>query len=120
MPPRSVALVRQNASELTRVVAGYTLAAAQNVAAAIVSFVFILFAMFLLFRDGDRIVARIPDLLPFERARSEALLARVRDVIYGSVYGVVVIAVVQGALCGGIFWIFSGFHPPRCGAWSPW
>ena len=102
-----VAWVQQNASELTRVVAGYTLAAAQNVAGAVVSFVFILFAMFLLFRDGDRIVARIPDLLPFERARSEALLARVRDVIYGSVYGVVVIAVVQGALCGGIFWILG-------------
>ena len=83
------------------------------------SFVFVIFAMFLLFRDGDRIVARIPDLLPFERARSEALLARVRDVIYGSVYGVVVIAVVQGALCGGSSGS-SGFHPPRCGAWSPW
>jgi hypothetical protein len=27
-----------------------------------VSFVFVIFAMFLLFRDGDRIVARIPDL----------------------------------------------------------
>jgi predicted PurR-regulated permease PerM len=72
-----------------------------------VSVVFVIFAMFLLFRDGDRIVARIPDLLPFERARSEALLARVRDVIYGSVYGGVVIAVVQGALCGGIFWILG-------------
>jgi len=102
-----VAWVRQNAGELTRVVAGYTLAAAQNVAGAVVSFVFVIFAMFLLFRDGDRIVAKIPDLLPFERARSEALLDRVRDVIYGSVYGVVVIAVVQGGLCGGIFWILG-------------
>ena len=102
-----VAWVRQHASELARVVAGYALAAAQNLAGAVVSFVFVIFAMFLLFRDGDRIVARIPDLLPFERARSEALLTRVRDVIYGSVYGVVVIAVVQGALCGGMFWILG-------------
>jgi predicted PurR-regulated permease PerM len=101
------AWVRQHASELTRTVAGHTLAAAQGVAGAVVSFVFILFSTFLLFRDGDRIVAAIPDLLPFERARSEALLTRVRDVIYGSVYGVVVIAVVQGALCGGIFWILG-------------
>src|SRR6185436_21032995 len=102
-----VAWVRQNPGELTRVVAGYTLAAAQNVAGAVVSFVFVIFAMFLLFRDGDRIVARIPDLLPFERVRSEALLARVREVIHGSVYGVVVIAVVQGALCGAICWILG-------------
>ena len=102
-----VAWVRQNSSELTRVVAGYTLAAAQSVADAVVSFVFVIFAMFLLFRDGDQIVAKIPDLLPFERARTDALLARARDVIYGSVYGVVVIAVVQGALCGGMFWILG-------------
>jgi predicted PurR-regulated permease PerM len=105
--PAIVAWVQQHASELTRVVAGYALVAAQNVAGAVASFVFVIFAMFLLFRDGDRIVARIPDLLPFERPRTEALLARVRDVIYGSVYGVVVIAVVQGALCGGIFWILG-------------
>jgi predicted PurR-regulated permease PerM len=102
-----VAWGRQNASELTRVVAGYTLAAAHSAAGAVMSFIFVIFAMFLLFRDGDRIVARIPDLLPFERVRSEALLARVREVIYGSVYGVVVIAVVQGALCGAIFWILG-------------
>jgi predicted PurR-regulated permease PerM len=102
-----VAWVRQHEGELARLIAGYTLAAAQNVAGAVVSFVFIIFAMFLLFRDGDRIVAAIPDLLPFERARSEALLTRVRDVIYGSVHGVVIIAVVQGALCGGMFWILG-------------
>ena len=95
---------RQHASEE---VAGHTLAAAQDVAGAVVSFVFVIFAMFLLFRDGDQIVARIPDLFPFERARTDALLARARDVIYGSVYGVVVIAVVQGALCGGMFWILG-------------
>jgi predicted PurR-regulated permease PerM len=102
-----MAWVRQNAGELTRLVAGSALAAAQNVAGAVVSFVFVIFAMFLLFRDGDRIVEKMPDLLPFERARSKALLTRVRDVIYGSVYGGVVIAVVQGALCGGIFWILG-------------
>jgi predicted PurR-regulated permease PerM len=101
------AWVRQHASELTRMVAGYTLAAAQGVAGAVVSSVFIIFTTFLLFRDGDRIVARIPDRLPFERTRSEAMLARVRDVIYGSVHGVVVIAVIQGALCGGMFWILG-------------
>jgi predicted PurR-regulated permease PerM len=60
--------------------------------------------MFLLFRDGDRIVAKVPELLPFERIRSEQLLFRIRDVIYSSVYGVVVIALIQGVLCGGMFW----------------
>lgn len=102
-----VAWVQQHASELARVAAEYTLTVAASVTRAVVSFVFIIFAMFLLFRDGDRMVARIPDLLPFERVRSEMLLLRIRDVIYGGVYGVVVIALLQGALCGGMFWILG-------------
>lgn len=97
----------QHAAELARTAGGYTLAIAASVTRAIVSFVFVMFAMFLLFRDGERLVAGIPDLLPFERSRSEALLARIREVIYGGVYGVVVIALIQGALCGWMFWILG-------------
>jgi predicted PurR-regulated permease PerM len=72
-----------------------------------VSSVFVIFALFLLLRDGDRIVATIPDLLPFERQRGEALLRRIKDVVQASVYGVVLIAVVQGALCGAMLWLLG-------------
>jgi len=95
---------RQHADELTAAAARYTVNIATGVTGAVMSFLFIIFTMFLLFRDGDQIVARIPDLLPFPRARSEALLLRIRDAIHGGVYGVVVIALIQGALCGGMFW----------------
>jgi predicted PurR-regulated permease PerM len=97
----------QNASAVAGVVAGYTVAIAASVTGAIISFVFIVFAMFLLFRDGDRIVARIPDLLPFQPAQSEALLFRIRDAIHGGVFGIVVIALIQGALVGGMFWLLG-------------
>jgi predicted PurR-regulated permease PerM len=99
--------VTQNASAVAGVVAGYTVAIAASVTGAILSFVFIVFAMFLLFRDGDRMVARIPELLPFERAQSEALLLRIRDAIHGGVFGIVVIALIQGALVGGMFWVLG-------------
>lgn len=101
------AWARQHASELATVAARSTFSVAANVTTAIVSFIFIIFALFLLLRDGHRIVARIPDLLPFERARSEALLLRIREVIHGSVYGVVVIALIQGFLTGGMFWVLG-------------
>jgi predicted PurR-regulated permease PerM len=97
----------QNASAVAGVVAGYTVAIAASVTGAIISFVFIVFAMFLLFRDGDRIVARIPELLPFQPAQSEALLLRIRDAIHGGVFGIVVIALIQGALVGGMFWVLG-------------
>jgi predicted PurR-regulated permease PerM len=99
--------IEQHASELGRVTAEYSLALAANITSLVVSFVFTMFAMFLLLRDGNRVVARIEDLLPFERARSEAILLHIRDVIYGSVYGVVVIAMLQGVLCGVMFSILG-------------
>jgi predicted PurR-regulated permease PerM len=95
----------QNASGVAGAVAGFTVAIAASVTGAVVSFVFIIFAMFLLFRDGDRIVVRIQELLPFERPQNEALLLRIRDAIHGGVFGIVVIALIQGALVGGMFWL---------------
>jgi predicted PurR-regulated permease PerM len=99
--------VTQYAGELGRATAGYSLAIAANISGVVVSFVFTIFATFLLLRDGEQLVRRMLDLLPFERARNDALLARIRDVIDASVYGVLVIAVIQGALSALMFWILG-------------
>jgi predicted PurR-regulated permease PerM len=99
--------IAQYAGELGRATAGYSLAIAANISSVVVSFIFTIFATFLLLRDGEQLVRRMLDLLPFERARNDALLARIRDVIYASVYGVLVIAVIQGALCALMFWILG-------------
>ncbi|HZR22864.1 MAG TPA: AI-2E family transporter [Vicinamibacterales bacterium] len=81
----------------------YTVSFATGLFEAVVSSVFIVIALFLLLRDGDDLVRAIPDLLPFERERSEALLRRIKDVVQASVYGVVVIAALQGVLYGLMF-----------------
>ncbi len=114
-PARAADTVAQHASEIAQLAAGYALAFATNVTGAIVSFVFIIFTIFFLFRDGERIAAGIPDYLPFERARSEAMLARIRDVINASVYGVLVIAAIQGLLMG---LAFSVLRIPSAALWG--
>ncbi len=98
------AWITQQANQLAGALAQYSLSIAASVTNVIVSSIFTVFALFFLFRDGDRIAREIPDLLPFDRGRSEAMLIRIRDVIYASVYGIVVIALIQGALCGFMFW----------------
>ena len=110
-----VAWGTQNVSAVAGALAGYTVQIAASVTGAVISFVFIIFAMFLLFRDGDRLVARIPDLLPFERPQSEALLMRIRDAIHGGVFGVVVIALIQGTLLGAMFW---ALRIPSAALWA--
>jgi predicted PurR-regulated permease PerM len=85
----------------------HTMSAAADVGGAALSFALIAVGTFLLLRHGETLVATIPDLLPFDRTRSEAFLIRIRDVVYASMHGVVTIAAVQGVLCGGMFWLLG-------------
>jgi predicted PurR-regulated permease PerM len=98
---------QRHISELAGSVGRYSVSIVTGVLDVLVSSVLVIVALFLLLRDGDGIVDSIPDLLPFERQRSEALLRRITDVVQASVYGVVVIALVQGALCGAMFWLLG-------------
>ncbi|HVT93772.1 MAG TPA: AI-2E family transporter [Bryobacteraceae bacterium] len=93
----------QHAKGLTQIAAKFSLSFAGNITGLIVSFVFTVFTVFYLFRDGARLVGKIPEFLPLERPQSEALIRRIGDVIDGSIYGVLVIAVIQGALAGLAF-----------------
>jgi predicted PurR-regulated permease PerM len=102
-----VAWASTHASEWVAGAGTYTMSAAAGAGGALLSFALIAVATFLLLRHGEKLVATIPDLLPFERSRSEALLVRIRDVIHASMYGVVTIATIQGVLCGGMFWLLG-------------
>lgn len=106
-PAVVVGWITRHLADLGGVIAEKSLSVAAGVGGVLASSIFTVFAMFLLFRDGDRLVARVITLLPFERTRSDAMLMRIRDVIYASVYGVVVIAMLQGALCGSMFWVLG-------------
>ena len=102
-----VAWASAHGSEWVAGAGQYTMSAAAGVGDAILSFALIAVATFLLLRHGETLVATIPDLLPFERTRSEALLLRIRDVVHASMHGVVTIAMIQGLLCGGMFWLLG-------------
>jgi len=78
-----------------------------GVIGTVVKIFFILFTMYYLFRDGERISNKLPDQLPLERERAVRILMRTRDIINASVYGVLVIAVIQGFLGGLMFWFLG-------------
>jgi predicted PurR-regulated permease PerM len=88
-------------------IASRTLGFVGGLVGIIVEVFFVIFTMYYLFRDGDKIVRALPNFLPLERSQSERILARTRDVISASLYGVLVIALIQGALGGLMFWILG-------------
>lgn len=85
-------------------IAGRTLGLVGGLIGTIVQIVFVIFTMFYLFRDGARIVRAVRDALPLEQSQAEEIFARTHEVIGASIYGVLVIAAIQGVLGGLAFW----------------
>jgi predicted PurR-regulated permease PerM len=68
-------------------------------------------AMFYLFRDGDSIVARLREVLPFEKAHREKMIDETRELIFASVTSSLVAAVAHGIL-GGLAFGLTGIRAP--------
>jgi len=96
---------------LSSAVLGQSVGIMGNVLGAIVKSFFVVITMYYLFRDGDKIVKALPSALPFGTDQSEAMLARINQVIGASVYGVVTIALLQGLL-GGLAFLVLGVPSP--------
>jgi predicted PurR-regulated permease PerM len=88
-------------------VIGQTLGIMGNLLGTIFKSFLVIITMYYLFRDGDKIVRALPQVLPFGSEQSEALLTRIDEVIGASVYGVVTIAMLQGLLAGLAFWVLG-------------
>ena len=73
----------------------------------VVEVFFVIFTMYYLFRDGERMRAAAYDLMPLSGPQAREILDRTGEVIGASVYGVLVIAVVQGVLGGLAFWVLG-------------
>jgi len=104
---RSQQYVVERLKGLSGQIAGRTLGVVGGLVGAVVEIFFVIFTMYYLFRDGEWITDWLRDVLPLEKAQSHEIFARMRDVISASVYGVVAIATVQGALGGLMFWLLG-------------
>jgi predicted PurR-regulated permease PerM len=102
---RSQEFIVERLRGMSGAIAGRTLGFVGGVVGVVVQVFFVIFTMYYLFRDGDRIVKFLPDVLPLERSQSALILERTRSVIGASLYGVLVIAIIQGTLGGLAFWV---------------
>jgi predicted PurR-regulated permease PerM len=88
-----------------------TMSVVGGVLGGVVKLFFVLFALYYFFRDGDRLIAALPGILPLPRAEADAVIVRTTEIIHASVNGSIVIAIVQGGL-GGIVFALLGLPSP--------
>jgi predicted PurR-regulated permease PerM len=87
--------------------ASSTLLVVGGAVGAVVQMALVVFTMFYMFRDGERIRRAAYDIVPLERVQMQDIAARTRDVIGATIYGVLVISAIQGTLGTLIFWILG-------------
>lgn len=73
----------------------------------IISFFVMLYLLFFLLRDGPRLAEGIRRAIPLGEPYKQHLLARFTVVVRATVKGNALVAIVQGALGGIIFWILD-------------
>lgn len=97
--------VAERLRNLSGAIAGRTIGFVGGVVGVVVQVFFVIFTMYYLFRDGKRIRSAARQAMPVEGRKANEIFLRTRDVISASVYGVLVIATIQGVLGGIGFWI---------------
>lgn len=126
-------LVRQGASRYGEYMASKFGAIVRNIVIFLFEIFVMLFALFYFLRDGESIQERFQLILPFEESTRERMMEEARELIFASVTTSLVIAAVQGVICGGafvlvglgsaVFWgVLMAFLSllPVVGAWPVW
>ncbi len=103
-----VKALMERASGLLAAAAKYAVSGSFSAA---LQFAIALFVLFFMLRDRHEAVARLRSLLPMDRAEADALISRVGDAVYATVFGRIVVALVQGAVSAVIFAILGVSTP---------
>ena len=88
-------------------IATQALSIGQNTFEFVMSFGIMLYLLFFLLRDGAELSGRIKHAIPLSPEHKRHLLDKFTTVIRATVKGNIVVAMVQGALGGLIFWILG-------------
>lgn len=103
--------IRQKLAEAavaaSRLLAQKTLTAGQSTLTFIVNVVLMLYLTFFLLRDGHHLTELLVKALPLGDERERMLFKKFSEVIRATVKGNILVAMVQGALGGFIFWLLD-------------
>ena len=123
----------QVAAQALQFLATRAVSIGQNTLQVLVGFAIMLYLLFFFFRDGERIVGLLEKAIPMDSAYVGTLAAKFTSVVKATIRGNLIVAAVQGAMGGILFWavgvqgavlwaVVMGFLSllPAVGAWLVW
>jgi predicted PurR-regulated permease PerM len=101
----------QYLSRVGREVMAQVTSGAGNFVSVTLSFLFMLFSSFFMFKDGADFLSKVRDFMPFSAAERLQLATQMKDIIITTIYGGVLVALAQGII-GGIAFSLLGIPSP--------
>ncbi len=98
------AAARSTVDAASAVVVTQVTSVARNVAVFLFDFTIMLFTLFFLFRDGDRMYRRLHDLIPLDTRDKDAIFTGLYETLSAATQGMVATALAQGLLTWVALW----------------
>jgi predicted PurR-regulated permease PerM len=95
----------------SKAIAAQALSVGKGTANFIISLFIMLYLLFFFLRDGAALAGRIKDAIPLPAGQKRELFTKFTIVTRAMFKGTLLVAIVQGALGGFIFWVL-GIHAP--------
>jgi predicted PurR-regulated permease PerM len=74
---------------------------------ALVQLLLVLFILYFFFRDGSQLLRGLRRLVPLSNQETDQVTTRVADTIHATIYGSLLVALIQGCLGGLMFWLLG-------------
>jgi len=99
-----VPLLLKNLKQISTFIFNQTTTLLKGFSTFIVGFFFTLLSLYYLFKDGSRFFKGLKEIVPLPPKERNLLIQRFKDMIYATIYGGILIAIIQGTLGGLSFW----------------
>lgn len=101
----------QAAESVAKYMASHSIALIKNVTWFIAEIFIVLISVFFMLKDSDKMIKTIKSFSPFKPEETAVLFSKIRDTVYATVFGGIIVALAQGTL-GGIGFYLLGLPSP--------
>ena len=101
----------KNLKQISAVVFNQTSTVLKGISTFVAGFFFTLLSLYYLFKDGDHLFKKFKEIIPVPAKEKNLLILRFKAMVYATLYGGILIAIIQGTLGALAFWAL-GIHSP--------
>jgi predicted PurR-regulated permease PerM len=100
-------LILKNLNQISTFIFNQTTVLLKGFSTFIAGFFFTLLSLYYLFKDGSTLFEGLKKIAPLPAKEKDLLIQRFKDMIYATIYGGILIAIIQGVLGGLSFWVLG-------------